>query len=223
MDADNRRPSHQAIAPPDQWRTAIAQQAWTTPGGRPLGPPFHGLAAFPLHHNSSEPHPDRSMFPRQERGETTAIRRGKQRRGEGMVGAPEEIRTPDPQIRSLVLYPAELRARLERANLLGRPGKGKNYPRPLRQWRDSPYIPSQIRPSTGGYGGISVQAAFAPLWPWPTLVKTERKVRPPFGARTGLGFGVLFCGTRLAVGRSGFFGRQVRTPGTESIMRGIPA
>jgi hypothetical protein len=28
------------------------------------------------------------------------------------AGAPEEIRTPDPQIRSLVLYPAELRARL---------------------------------------------------------------------------------------------------------------
>ena len=28
-----------------------------------------------------------------------------------MHGAPEEIRTPDPQIRSLVLYPAELRAR----------------------------------------------------------------------------------------------------------------
>ncbi len=30
-------------------------------------------------------------------------------------GAPEEIRTPDPQIRSLVLYPAELRARFSRA------------------------------------------------------------------------------------------------------------
>src|SRR3954466_699324 len=29
----------------------------------------------------------------------------------GNDGAPEEIRTPDPQIRSLVLYPAELRAR----------------------------------------------------------------------------------------------------------------
>jgi hypothetical protein len=29
----------------------------------------------------------------------------------GLTGAPEEIRTPDPQIRSLVLYPAELRAR----------------------------------------------------------------------------------------------------------------
>jgi hypothetical protein len=30
-------------------------------------------------------------------------------------GAPEEIRTPDPQIRSLVLYPAELRARFSPA------------------------------------------------------------------------------------------------------------
>jgi hypothetical protein len=30
-------------------------------------------------------------------------------------GAPEEIRTPDPQIRSLVLYPAELRARFSLA------------------------------------------------------------------------------------------------------------
>ncbi len=30
-------------------------------------------------------------------------------------GAPEEIRTPDPQIRSLVLYPAELRVRILRA------------------------------------------------------------------------------------------------------------
>ena len=29
---------------------------------------------------------------------------------QGVDGAPEEIRTPDPQIRSLVLYPAELRA-----------------------------------------------------------------------------------------------------------------
>jgi hypothetical protein len=27
-----------------------------------------------------------------------------------LIGAPGEIRTPDPQIRSLVLYPAELRA-----------------------------------------------------------------------------------------------------------------
>ena len=55
-----------------------------------------------------------------------------------MVGAPERIRTSDPQIRSLVLYPAELRARLKGANLLGRLRKGKNYPPPLRQWCDSP-------------------------------------------------------------------------------------
>jgi hypothetical protein len=30
--------------------------------------------------------------------------------GQGIAGAPEGIRTPDPQIRSLVLYPAELPA-----------------------------------------------------------------------------------------------------------------
>ena len=39
-------------------------------------------------------------------------------------GAPEEIRTPDPQIRSLVLYPAELRARLaHRAGSVPEPDK----------------------------------------------------------------------------------------------------
>ena len=38
-------------------------------------------------------------------------------------GAPEEIRTPDPQIRSLVLYPAELRA------LLPSPGNQATEPR----------------------------------------------------------------------------------------------
>ena len=32
-------------------------------------------------------------------------------------GAPERIRTSDPQIRSLVLYPAELRARAVRPKL----------------------------------------------------------------------------------------------------------
>jgi hypothetical protein len=35
-------------------------------------------------------------------------------------GAPEEIRTPDPQIRSLVLYPAELRALSGPQNLFRR-------------------------------------------------------------------------------------------------------
>ena len=33
-------------------------------------------------------------------------------------GAPEGIRTPDPQIRSLVLYPAELPAPWEKAGVL---------------------------------------------------------------------------------------------------------
>src|SRR5689334_7187702 len=40
-------------------------------------------------------------------------------RRERKNGAPEEIRTPDPQIRSLVLYPAELRARAH-PRLIGR-------------------------------------------------------------------------------------------------------
>jgi hypothetical protein len=34
------------------------------------------------------------------------------------TGAPEGIRTPDPQIRSLVLYPAELPAPWEKAGVL---------------------------------------------------------------------------------------------------------
>jgi hypothetical protein len=35
------------------------------------------------------------------------------RKFRSVTGAPEELRTPDPQIRSLVLYPAELRARID--------------------------------------------------------------------------------------------------------------
>jgi hypothetical protein len=41
-------------------------------------------------------------------------------------GAPEKIRTPDPQIRSLVLYPTELRALL--AN-----HAGESLPQPNKQ------------------------------------------------------------------------------------------
>jgi hypothetical protein len=41
-------------------------------------------------------------------------------------GAPEEIRTPDPQIRSLVLYPAELRARC-RFREQSRAGRAHSY------------------------------------------------------------------------------------------------
>ena len=40
-------------------------------------------------------------------------------------GAPEKIRTPDPQIRSLVLYPAELRAQRLGSALCGYPQGGQ--------------------------------------------------------------------------------------------------
>ena len=46
-----------------------------------------------------------------------------------LAGAPEEIRTPDPQIRSLVLYPAELRARFSQAF----PGAGPSDAACIRQ------------------------------------------------------------------------------------------
>jgi hypothetical protein len=46
------------------------------------------------------------------------------------TGAPEEIRTPDPQIRSLVLYPAELRVRTPWSGPSARNGAGT---RPGRQ------------------------------------------------------------------------------------------
>lgn len=42
-----------------------------------------------------------------------------------MIGAPGAIRTPDPQIRSLMLYPAELRVRYDR-HLAGSAGQRKS-------------------------------------------------------------------------------------------------
>src|SRR6201996_2482931 len=71
---------------------------------------------------------NRSRFPRQRRAipdaaDTTLFGNG----------APERIRTSDPQIRSLVLYPAELRVRFEGANLLGSLSKGKHYRTGLAQ------------------------------------------------------------------------------------------
>jgi hypothetical protein len=48
-------------------------------------------------------------------------------------GAPEEIRTPDPQIRSLVLYPAELRARFSRRRRFNNPhASKKRFGRPRK-------------------------------------------------------------------------------------------
>jgi hypothetical protein len=47
---------------------------------------------------------------RNQLGKTAKTSAKKTIRFKCLTGAPEEIRTPDPQIRSLVLYPAELRA-----------------------------------------------------------------------------------------------------------------
>src|SRR3984957_6120837 len=44
------------------------------------------------------------------------------------TGAPERIRTSDPQIRSLVLYPAELRALLEARSYIGEPSQRQGLP-----------------------------------------------------------------------------------------------
>ena len=44
-----------------------------------------------------------------------------------IYGAPEEIRTPDPLVRSQVLYPAELRARRRQIILKPLPHYNKNF------------------------------------------------------------------------------------------------
>src|SRR5690348_976326 len=53
-------------------------------------------------------------------------------------GAPEEIRTPDPQIRSLVLYPAELRARIE--------AKGAEPIEDIPQRQARAFVPRDLAP-----------------------------------------------------------------------------
>jgi len=55
-----------------------------------------------------------SKSPKRESQTREISRSHKSRKSLKENGAPEEIRTPDPQIRSLVLYPAELRARFLR-------------------------------------------------------------------------------------------------------------
>ena len=44
-----------------------------------------------------------------------------------LFGAPGEIRTPDPLVRSQVLYPTELRARNARTRIMRRPRKTVNF------------------------------------------------------------------------------------------------
>src|SRR3981189_1259724 len=63
-------------------------------------------------------------------------------------GAPEEIRAPDPQIRSLVLYPAELRARFSLRHLGLRPGCFRYKDRKPREERLSYPLRPQL--ASGG-------------------------------------------------------------------------
>ena len=66
-------------------------------------------------------------------------------RGEFGDGAPGEIRTPDPQIRSLVLYPAELRAR-----------EGREPRQAAARWqapRRKPPMPIRRRPPWRSHSG----------------------------------------------------------------------
>ncbi len=71
-----------------------------------------------------------------------------------LTGAPEEIRTPDPQIRSLVLYPAELRALNSAA---GRPAHGTGH-----SYRLDPAL-ARVAAIDGASGAARVAARVAPL------------------------------------------------------------
>ena len=66
------------------------------------------------------------------------------------IGAPGTIRTSDPQIRSLVLYPAELRARIGAGPIGMRPVLGNSYPPAPRAGT----IPNNFALSTISNGGL---------------------------------------------------------------------
>jgi hypothetical protein len=67
------------------------------------------------------------------------------------AGAPEEIRTPDPQIRSLVLYPAELRALAPETSARSTPSFREMHARLRELWMASPLPSGQVfRASTMG-------------------------------------------------------------------------
>jgi hypothetical protein len=136
------------------------------------------------------------------------------------TGAPEEIRTPDPQIRSLVLYPAELRARLKAANLLGRLSKGKdNGPTCWAPCGNGATV-LKFRPKFGQVsvdtGGFPLRRHCDPLWAPALLVKTDTEVRPPWGT-DGVGFwrpspavsGLLASRVSASAGRTGRRARRV--------------
>src|SRR5574338_113981 len=128
-------------------------------------------------------HPRRREPSTHTRGGRGWMRRGKRksRRGGRLCrnGAPGEIRTPDPQVRSLVLYPTELRARMKRLNRGG--AEGDRTPDlviandalsqlsygPVQVWRGS-------EPREGGR--LSEKAAWLEglMWVWSRAISTPR-------------------------------------------------
>jgi hypothetical protein len=68
-------------------------------------------------------------------------------------GAPEEIRTPDPQIRSLVLYPAELRARFSLGIGLCGPGRTPEQVRKVAKERFSYPLRPRLASAGSAFGG----------------------------------------------------------------------
>ena len=114
---------------------------------------------------------------------------------EGKMAHPKGFRTPDPQIRSLVLYPAELRVRFEGANLFRTLPKGKDHRRRPAASAAHPPDSAQVPVKRAVF---HPKRHCAPLSPPAPLVKTDGQGPPAAKARTGLGFGAI-----LHVGRWG--------------------
>ena len=59
--------------------------------------------------------------------------------GAFLYGPPGEIRTPDTQVRSLVLYPAELRAEARSLGTAPQKVKNRAHQKPMRCWASPPH------------------------------------------------------------------------------------
>ena len=129
-------------------------------------------------------------------------------------GAPEEIRTPDPQIRSLVLYPAELRVRILRARTYwGASPKASTTVPGWDRVASPPPIPCKYQCNRADFAqsGIVVPCPCPPRW----LRLRRGRIRPT--AADGVGIG---CQISL---KSAMVGAGQRRRAAESIMRGISA
>src|SRR5580692_6448701 len=103
------------------------------------------------------------------------------------TGAPERIRTSDPQIRSLVLYPAELRALLEARSYIGEPLQRQAPSGPQCRPGAAPLPdPAPCKPSTGGNVQISTPSGIVLPCPLPPRwLRLAAKVRARFKVADG--------------------------------------